>query len=229
MVVCEPTTLSITDPGSGYKMLWSTDETTTSITVDKTGTYWVSISNDCGSKTDAVRIIFDTIPTPEFIANWSGTFASFSNKSVNAVSYFWEFGDDSTSTDKHPTHRYKDLKEYTVKLTVKNSCDSSVTITKSIDLTKKPSGIQTMHDEAMIVYPNPANDFIVVKHSTAQNQKYTIELLTIDGRIVRSISNRLDANGEINVSVSDIAEGSYILRMIDKEGNQGLKKLAIVR
>jgi hypothetical protein len=229
MVVCEPTTLSITDPGSGYNMLWSTNETTTSITVDKTGTYWVSISNDCGSKTDAVRVIFDTIPTPEFIANWSGTFASFSNKSVNAVSYFWEFGDDSTSTDKHPTHRYKDPKEYTVKLTVKNSCDSSVTITKLIDLKKKPSGIQTLQKEAMIVYPNPANDFIVVKHSTAQNQKYTIELLTIDGRIVRSISNRFDANGEINVSVSDMAEGSYILRMIDKEGNQELKKLAIVR
>lgn len=229
MIVCEPTTLSITDPGSGYNMLWSTNETTTSITVDKTGTYWVSISNDCGSKTDAVRVIFDTIPTPEFIANWSGTFASFSNKSVNAVSYFWEFGDDSTSIDKHPTHRYKDLKEYTVKLTVKNSCDSSVTITKLIDLKKKPSGIQTMQKEAMIVYPNPANDFIVVKHSAALNQKYTIELLTIDGRIVRSISNRFDANGEINVSVSDMAEGSYILRMIDKEGNQELKKLAIVR
>lgn len=229
MVVCEPTTLSITNPGPGFNVKWSTDETTTSITVDKTGTYWVSISNECGSKSDAVRVIFDTIPTPDFVVNWSGKFASFSNKSVNAVSYSWEFGDDSTSTDKHPTHLYDTLKEFSVKLTVKNSCDSSVSITKSIDLRKKPSGIHNFQVETISVYPNPSSDYFTIKHSNAIHQEYSFELITMDGRLVKSNSERFDSNGEVKIQVNDISEGSYILRITDENGIQELKKLTILK
>jgi hypothetical protein len=229
MTVCEPTSLSITDPGPGYTIKWSTDETTSQITVDKTGTYWVSVSNECGAKTDAVRVIFDTIPTPNFLVNWTGTFASFSNMSLNAVSYSWEFGDDSTSTDKHPMHRYSELKQYTVKLTVKNSCDSTVSLTKLIDLTKKPSGIQSLYLEGISVYPNPTSDEFVIKNLSSLGSEYTIELMTMEGRIVKNTSKKFDVSGEIKLQVSDIAEGSYLLRVIDKNGNQELKKLTILR
>ena len=233
-IVCTPEILTIPNPGAGYNVLWSTKDTSLSITVDKTGTYWVSISNECGSKSDAIRIIFDTIPIPDFIANWTGTsgpltFASFTNKSINAVSYSWNFGDDSTSADKHPTHIYKVRKEYTVKLTVKNSCDSTVTFTKIIDLTKKPSGIQASQLYEISVFPNPAINMFTVKHPDALSQDYSLELITIDGRIVRVLSEKFDSNGEINVPISDIAEGSYILRIIDKNGHQELKKLSIIK
>lgn len=228
-LVCEPTTLSIPSPGAGVDILWSTNETGNSITVDKTGTYWVSLSNVCGSKTDAIRIIFDTLPSPDFLANWTGTFASFSNKSFNAVSYAWEFGDDSTSTEKHPTHRYAELKEYTVKLTVKNSCDSSVTLTKLIDLRKKPGSIQSTGLDLVSVYPNPTSNEFVIKHSAASAKEYTLEMMTMDGRVVKIISQKFDMNGEIKLNVSNMAEGNYILRLTDAKGNQELKKLSIIR
>jgi PKD repeat protein len=233
--VCAPETLTIPNPGSGVNILWSTDEIGTSITVDKTGTYWVSVSNECGSKSDAIRIIFDTLPTPDFSVNWNfiasstRTFASFSNKSSNAISYFWEFGDDSTSTDKHPTHLYNEKKQYTVKLTVKNSCDSSKTFTKIIDLTKKPSGIQSLLVESVIVYPNPSSNVFTIQHSKPLSQNYTFELMTMDGRIVKYAEEKFDANGEMNMSVSDIATGSYFLRVTSADGAQELKKLSIIR
>ena len=145
------------------------------------------------------------------------------------MSYSWNFGDDSTSTDKHPTHIYKVRKEYTVKLIVKNSCDSTVTFTKIIDLTKKPSGIQANQLYEISVFPNPAINMFTVKHPDALSQDYSLELITIDGRIVRVLSEKFDSNGEINVSISDIAEGSYILRIIDKNGHQELKKLSIIK
>jgi PKD repeat protein len=228
-LVCEPTTLSIPSPGAGVDILWSTNETGNSITVDKTGTYWVSLSNVCGSKTDAIRIIFDTLPSPDFLANWTGTFASFSNKSFNAVSYSWEFGDDSTSTEKHPIHRYAELKEYTVKLTVKNSCDSSVTLTKLIDLRKKPGSIQSTGLDLVSVYPNPTSNEFVIKHSAASAKEYSLELMTMDGRVVKMISQKFDMNGELKLNVSNMAEGNYILRLTDAKGNQELKKLSIIR
>lgn len=228
-LVCEPTTISIPSPGPGVDVLWSTNDVGNSITVDKTGTYWVSVSNACGAKTDAIRIVFDTLPTADFLANWTGMFASFSNKSFNAVSYAWEFGDDSTSTEKHPTHRYANLKEYTVKLTVKNSCDSSVTITKLIDLKKKPGSIQSIGLELISVYPNPTSNEFVIKHTSASTKEYNLELMTIDGRVVKAVSQKFDMMGEVKLNVSDIAEGNYILRLTDAKGNQELKKLSIIR
>ena len=228
-LVCGPTTISIPAPGAGVDVLWSTTETGNSITVDETGTYWVSLSNACGATTDAIRIVFDTLPTPDFLANWTGTFASFSNKSFNAVSYAWEFGDDSTSSEKHPTHRYAMSKEYTVKLTVKNSCDSSITMTKLIDLRKKPGSIQSIGLDLVSVFPNPTSNEFVIKHTAASAKEYNIELITIDGRTVKMVSQKFDSNGEVKLNVSDMAEGNYILRLTDSKGNQELKKLSIIR
>lgn len=44
----------------------------------------------------------------------------FTNKSTNADSYRWDFGDGKTSTEKNPTHRYNTLGVYKVSLTVKH-------------------------------------------------------------------------------------------------------------
>lgn len=43
---------------------------------------------------------------------------SFTNISVNAVSYSWDFGDGTASTDRNPTHSYNTAGDFNVKLTV---------------------------------------------------------------------------------------------------------------
>lgn len=42
---------------------------------------------------------------------------SFVNQSVNATSYFWEFGDGTTSIEKNPKHEYLSNGTYSVRLT----------------------------------------------------------------------------------------------------------------
>ncbi|MCB0733146.1 MAG: PKD domain-containing protein [Bacteroidetes bacterium] len=44
------------------------------------------------------------------------------------VTYNWQFGDGAYSTDESPSHKFKDLKKYTVKLTAQgdNGCSSSI-------------------------------------------------------------------------------------------------------
>lgn len=43
--------------------------------------------------------------SPEMLST-SNSVASFTNETIGAADYFWEFGDDSTSTETHPYHLY---------------------------------------------------------------------------------------------------------------------------
>jgi PKD repeat protein len=50
----------------------------------------------------------------------------FTDKSTNnPTSWFWNFGDKTTSTAKNPSHKYSKAGKYTVSLTVKNAVGSN--------------------------------------------------------------------------------------------------------
>jgi gliding motility-associated-like protein len=54
---------------------------------------------------------------------------SFTDLSVNATSWNWDFGDGSSSTAKNPTHTYTSLGQFNVKLTIinKDGCENTIT------------------------------------------------------------------------------------------------------
>lgn len=72
-------------------------------------------------------------PTADFEWTVSGFEVSFTDKSENATSYKWDFGDGEDSKEASPKHTYASAGEYTVKLTVANSegaqAQKSATIT----------------------------------------------------------------------------------------------------
>ncbi len=49
-------------------------------------------------------------------------FVSFTNTSVNGVTYLWRFGDNTTSTSTNPTHTFTDTGTFTVKLIAYSGC-----------------------------------------------------------------------------------------------------------
>jgi PKD repeat protein len=72
--------------------------------------YAVGVGNDF---TGAVSAAFYTPDT----ASCSAPLAvNFSNNSISALQYFWDFGDGSTSTDESPVHTYLNTGTYTVTL-----------------------------------------------------------------------------------------------------------------
>jgi PKD repeat protein len=54
------------------------------------------------------------------------------------VSWFWDFGDNTTSNETNPTHKYDRIGEYTVKLTVADEEGLTDTCEKKINVTPKP-------------------------------------------------------------------------------------------
>ena len=63
---------------------------------------------------------------------------SFSDATTSAVSWSWDFGDGTTSTDKYPTHTYNAIGDYTVSLSVitTNGCHMSFPVFQKISIIK---------------------------------------------------------------------------------------------
>ncbi len=74
---------------------------------------------------------FEIIPGSEAK---SGEEISFVNRSVNSVSYDWNFGDGTTSDQFEPKHKYKRTGKYNIKLIVTSDygCTDTLTIEKTI-------------------------------------------------------------------------------------------------
>lgn len=74
----------------------------------------VSILFSCSKKEDKIN------PEASFSSDKQNYYltetASFSNTSSNATSFQWDFGDNTTSTEKNPSHIYQSPGIYTVKL-----------------------------------------------------------------------------------------------------------------
>ena len=59
---------------------------------------------------------------------------TFTNGSLNAESYVWDFGDGNTSTEESPTHVYATADNYTITLTASNAIGTSADFSTLIDI-----------------------------------------------------------------------------------------------
>ena len=79
------------------------------------------------------EVNFNTLgiaPVSNFSASttniYEGQIVNFTDQSTNnPTSWYWDFGDNGTSTQQNPSHEYSDPGIYTVSLTTSNSCGSN--------------------------------------------------------------------------------------------------------
>jgi len=147
-------TLSV-NSATGYTYQWMKDgatisgQTSTTLTVTQAGSYKVKVSNatlGCSQETNEVAVVAFVAPVATFTLDASGcvdNLITFTNTStidpqVTTVIYAWEFGDNTTSDLKSPTHAYTTAQTFSPKLTVSyldvTGCTNA--ITKSINIVK---------------------------------------------------------------------------------------------
>lgn len=134
--------------------LWNFGDNTTSTnqnpahTFSNVGTYTITLTatNNSGSnvmtKQSYITVTNIQAPVSSFNATpLSGSTpltVKFTNTSTNnPTSWLWNFGDNTTSTVKNPSHIYQNAGSYTVTLTVTNNANSN-TLTKSNYITVSP-------------------------------------------------------------------------------------------
>jgi PKD repeat protein len=148
-------------------------------TFTKAGVYTVELfaTNGCSSNSTTKTITVYEQPLAAFKADQtigcSGLNVKFSNSSKNAVSYVWDFGDGTTSTQVAPTHVYTAKQgQFTVKLTAFNSlgCPQTTVLTDYIKIIGPPVADFSISPAAVISIPE--NTFKFTNESTNNPQTY---------------------------------------------------------
>lgn len=156
------------------------------------------------------------------------------------ISFLWDFGDGSTSTDPFPTHTYEENGTYTICLTVANS-ELECTETYCADLSFYLLGEIIDEEEANLesmsvgftiniispqdisvneiqrvefsLYPNPATNLITLQVNATESNN--IQIYDITGKIVYTI---ISTNPTVNIPVVDFKSGIYILKIQGEKG-----------
>jgi PKD repeat protein len=146
---CAPLSVSFTNTSSDNSdsFQWTIEGGTPSSSTDvhpvvifeQPGVYTVQLlaENALGNAAFTSTIVVGAGPTAQFTSIASGKNAVFSNSSMNAGTYTWDFGDGQTSTQANPTHQYDEDGVYTVTLTTYNTCGSA-TFSETVTIATPP-------------------------------------------------------------------------------------------
>ncbi len=145
---CNPLSLNFSTinpiPGANYTWFWNNTEigtgTNISHIIDASGYHDITLEYDLSSCIETTTyddyIYIENDPIASFTSS-PGVISSeiedinFVNSSLGAVTYLWEFGDNSTSTDQNTMHTYSGASE---NLTVTLTASSPIGCTDSYEL-----------------------------------------------------------------------------------------------
>lgn len=155
-----------------------------------------------------------TQPVAGFTSSAVSLTANFTNTSTGGTSYFWNFGDASTSTDQNPSHTYAASGTYNVMLIATNgSCADTI----YQDVTIMPvGGIVDDVFAQVSIFPNPARNEIIIMPGNVLDGEVQIDAFSVTGELVYSkFFGTL--NSKIIMDISSLPNGIYTLRMINAE------------
>ncbi len=176
------------------------------LAVGQAGTYYAEINTGgCSATTNSIIIEGEHYPMADFTYSVNGLDVSFTNQSTG-TSWYWDFGDGTSSTDEHPVHTYSGSGNYSVTLIVQNSCGAD-TLTQQVNVTFV--GIIDSQQDIVIVYPNPANEYIIIK-LPATNQNGILTLYNATAQCI--YIDHIEANCKaLSLDISHLPAGLYMI------------------
>ena len=205
------------NPGDEY--LWSTGETTQTITATGSGStdFWVTVTNASGcSASDTVMLNFAPLPVvdlgPDTVICHNGEISLDAGN--EGSEFLWSTG-ETTQTITVYGEDYESDKEYEFSCMVTNAdgCQNSDTLTVEI---KDCSGIGEENANIGIeIFPNPNKGIFNLKIESETGQTVNLKIISISGRVVYNLEN-VEINGTLTqqIDLSQMADGVYSLFII---------------
>lgn len=191
------------------------------VSYQKAGNYSVKlvVKNSAGAdsitKQDIIKI--NSTPTTNFDYSIDKLTITLSQKSINADTYLWKFGDGMTSTEPSPTHTYAKNGTYKITLEATNECGT--------DLYSKNVVIQPIHTTELTskplfeLYPNPTNDILYIKNLNSDNIYPLTLIITnmLGQRLFLENNITINANENYQIGLTHLPKGSYVVELIQKK------------
>jgi PKD repeat protein len=204
--------LKASPTGSSYTYLWSDGATGSNNWVSDAGTYTVTVTRNygaisCSAVADAITLTQRPAPTAQATYITQNNTTTFTNQSTEAVSYIWDFGDDTPLiTETNPTHTYLSEGYFTVQLTAINTdgCEN----TSSFGVLIMPLAGNTQS----VLFPNPNNGNFTLNLQLAKASVVVVDVFDVTGRLIKRFeSTQTIGLASLNFAIPQLSSGIYLL------------------
>lgn len=192
------------------------------------GNYTVTVTNAdaCDGVGTSIATAVFVNPTPTAAATASTTPGSltvnFTNSSLGATSYNWNFGDGNNSTAVNPSHTYASNGNYIVTLiATSGSCSDTVTINLSaLSVENEVEAIASA-----LLFPNPANNTVTLNVDLTVEGDLNIEIYDLTGKMIMNQNHNNLYNGSysFNLNTADLTNGIYLVNINTANGSKMMK------
>jgi hypothetical protein len=219
--LCKGTDLTLSASLNGLTDAhWNTGDTTTSLTIQTGGTYYLTAvdSFGCAANSDTLHIQTDSVTHLQLQANINYLALGLTASQSGLGTYLWDFGNGhvtSTIADS-VNYTYPDSGTYTVKVITTQPCgaDTATTVVRVADSVSTNTGILYMTgDEVKVtITPNPLHTTAQVQIEEAvRGENFDVKLYDLQGRLVADLGKTL--NDQLTIKRGNLATGQYILRL----------------
>ncbi len=241
---CDPMTVQFFDTSTENPEAWQwqfpggspelTNAQNPIVTYAEPGNYDVTltVTNDFGMdqtiQSDYIQV--SASPDPSFIyeVDTITLEVNFINTSSFGSSFFWDFGDNSSSSDASPMHTYDAEGEFTVILYASNDSCGLRTFEQVIDVGNVSTNITELSFmEKVELAPNPSNGQFSLNLSGERVARLQLSLHNILGQSVyREIVDFSTGQLEKDFDFNELSPGTYFLQ-IQSPKERGSFKLVI--
>jgi PKD repeat protein len=162
------------------------------------------------------------------------------SSSSGVMSYYWDFGDGTSSTLQYPSHAYSSSSPVQICLTISSGMLCTATYCDSINPGHSPSsgftinvlplGISEQHNNISSFenYPNPFSDNTTITYTLSKQENIELCVFDLLGNKVSSIESGNKNAGTHTViwNAENLNQGMYLLQL-KAGGNNSTKKIII--
>ena len=171
-----------------------------------------------------------------------GHYTIHNTSTGNGLSYFWNFGDGTTSNLELPSHTYTSAGPFYICLTVTDSsgscthtyCDSigtngyggiiSFTVESTVASVNEHEVV-----ESLLNYPNPFNENTTIKYELKQNAAVHLSIMNMVGKTIVILANENKSSGVHSTiwNAEGVASGIYFVNL--KANTQVITKKLVIK
>lgn len=183
-------------------------------------------TNAVGSTADTQFVTVSPRPVAAFASQLqSGQTWQFSNQSQFASQSLWDFADGDTSWQVSPRHTFRANGSYPVQLISTNVCGQD-TAMQAIDIVNVSLEAE-LAGLRLLLYPNPAQQTLVVQFEGEAGAYLELSLWDLKGRSLLSATHLHQGYlSQIKLPVGEPARGVYLLKVM--KGKQAIYRRVLL-